>query len=63
MKQMVLLDMAQALFNIPGDMWGFTEVWGKATWDVVKANIHVFLPKTISVLDTYTLTETFPALS
>lgn len=39
---MVLLGIAQALLNLPGDIWDFTEVYGKAGWDIVKAKICVF---------------------
>lgn len=31
--------MTQELSNFPGDIRSFTEVWGKATWDYVKAKV------------------------
>lgn len=34
--------MAQTLLNPPHDIWGFTEVWSKATWDIFKASISIF---------------------
>lgn len=42
MKINGFVGMAQALLNLPADIWGFTEVWGKATWDIDKANISLF---------------------
>lgn len=36
---MVLCGMTQELSNFPDDTRGFTEVWGKATWDYVKAKV------------------------
>lgn len=56
--------MAQALLNLPDDNWGFTEVWGKATWDIDKANISVFPSlQRIYLLNTYTVREKFPYLT
>lgn len=56
--------MAQALLNLPGDIWGFPEVWGKATWDIVKASISIFPSlQRICLLNNHALTEKFPYLT
>lgn len=36
--------MPQAFLNLPDDIWGFTEVWGKATGTLSKPVFLYFLP-------------------